>query len=52
MDIQKHARDIVYRQGGIAKSADFVAEGISAVKVVALCDEGLLKRVKIGRAHV
>ncbi len=48
MDIQKHARDIVYRQGGIAKSADFVAEGISAVKVVALCDEGLLKRVSHG----
>ena len=48
MDIQKHARDIVYRQDGIAKSADFVAEGISAVKVVALCDEGLLKRVSHG----
>ena len=46
MDIQKHARDIVYRQGGIAKSADFVAEGISAVKVVAL-ERAMMKSIPL-----
>lgn len=48
MDIQKQAKDIIYQQGGIAKSADFVAAGISAVQVVSLCNEGFLERVRHG----
>lgn len=48
MDIRKQAADIITRQGGIAKSADFVAAGIAAVQVVSLCREGYLERVRHG----
>ena len=48
MDIQNQVKKIIIQQGGIAKSADFVATGISAVQVVSLCNEGFLERVRHG----
>ena len=48
MDIQNQAKSIIIQQGGIAKSADFVAAGISAVQVVSLCNVGFLERVRHG----
>ena len=45
MNIQHRVNKIIVQQGGIAKSADFVAAGIPAVQVVSLCNEGLLQRV-------
>ena len=48
MDIQNEVRNIIVQQGGIAKSADFVAAGISAVQVVSMCNEGFLERVLHG----
>ena len=45
MDIQNQVKNIIIRQGGIAKSADFVAAGIPAVQVVSLCNDGFLERV-------
>ena len=48
MDIQGQAEKIIRQQGGIAKSADFAAAGISAVQVVSLCNEGFLERVRHG----
>ena len=48
MDIQNQVKNIIIQQGGIAKSADFVAAGISAVQVVSLCNEGFLERVRHG----
>lgn len=48
MDIQNQVKNIITQQGGIAKSADFVAAGISAVQVVSLCNKGFLERVRHG----
>ncbi|HNZ63380.1 MAG TPA: abortive phage infection protein [Bacillota bacterium] len=48
MDIQERAIEVINQQGGIAKSADFVVAGISAVQVVSLCNEGFLERVRHG----
>lgn len=48
MDIQNKVKKIVLQQGGIAKSADFVTAGISAVQVVSLCNDGFLERVRHG----
>ena len=48
MDIRKQAEEVVVGNGGIAKSADFVAAGISAVEVVNLCNAGILSRVRHG----
>ena len=45
MDIQNQVKNIIIQQGGIAKSADFDAAGISAVQVVSLCIEGFLEHV-------
>lgn len=48
MDIREIAKEVVARNGGIAKSADFVAAGIRAVDVVNLCNAGYLDRVRHG----
>ena len=48
MDIQNQVKNLIVQQGGIAKSADFVAAGISAVQVVSLCNDGFLERVRHG----
>ena len=48
MDIRGIAKEVVARNGGIAKSADFVAAGMRAVDVVNLCNAGYLDRVRHG----
>lgn len=48
MDIREQAKEVIVSKGGIAKSADFVAEGIKAVDVVNLCNAGFLERVRHG----
>ena len=48
MDIQNQVKNIIIQQGGIAKSVDFVAAGISAIQVVSLCNVGFLERVRHG----
>lgn len=48
MEIREQARAIIQQHGGVAKSADFVAAGISAVQVVNLCNAGYLERIRHG----
>ena len=48
MEIRKQARKVIINKGGIAKSADFVDAGISAVDVVNMCNAGYLNRVRHG----
>ena len=48
MDIQKQVKEVIINNGGIAKSADFVAAGIRAADVVNLCNAGMLSRVRHG----
>ena len=48
MDIREIAKEVVARNGGIAKSADFVAAEMRAVDVVNLCNAGYLERVRHG----
>ena len=48
MEILNQVKNIILQQGGIAKSADFVTAGLSAVQVVSLCNEGFLERVRHG----
>ena len=48
MDIQKQVKEVINNNGGIAKSADFVAAGIRAADVVNLCNAGILSRVRHG----
>ena len=48
MDIRTATKNVIEHNGGIAKSADFVAAGIRAVDVVNLCNAGFLNRVRHG----
>ncbi len=48
MDIRKQVKEVIANNGGIAKSADFVAAGIRAADVVNLCNAGILSRVRHG----
>ncbi len=48
MDIRKQIKEVIINNGGIAKSADFVAAGIRAADVVNLCNAGILSRVRHG----
>lgn len=48
MDIKTVVKQVIAERGGIAKSADFVAAGISAVDVVNLCNAGYLNRIRHG----
>lgn len=48
MDIRKQVKEVIITNGGIAKSADFVAAGIRAADVVNLCNAGILSRVRHG----
>lgn len=48
MGIRESAREVIESNGGVAKSADFVAAGICAVDVVNLCNAGYLNRVRHG----
>lgn len=48
MDIRGKAKEVIANNGGIAKSAEFVAAGIKAADIVNLCNEGFLDRVLHG----
>ena len=48
VDNRMLAKQIIIEKGGIAKSADFVAAGISAVDVVNMCNAGYLDRIRHG----
>ena len=48
VDIRKQVKEIIINNGGIAKSADFVAAGIRAADVVNMCNAGILSRVRHG----
>lgn len=48
MDNRKKVKEVIVNNGGIAKSADFVAAGIRAADVVNLCNAGMLSRVRHG----
>ena len=48
MDIREQVKEVIINNGGIAKSADFVAAGIRAADVVNLCNAGFLNRVRHG----
>lgn len=39
---------VIINNGGIAKTADFVAEGIQNYEVAALCKEGYIERIRRG----
>ena len=48
MEKQELAKKVIKKCGGIAKSSDFVASGISAVDIVNLCNKNYLYRVRHG----
>ena len=48
MDSIQKVNDIVVDNGGIAKTSDFIAQGISAKEIIKICNEGYLTRVRQG----
>lgn len=48
VDIRTIAKQVVIAKGGIAKSADFVAQGIRSADVVNMCNAGYLDRIRHG----
>ena len=48
MDKKKLAQKVILNKGGIAKTADFVLEGIKSYEVAAFCKEGVIKRIRRG----
>ena len=42
------ARKVILNKGGIAKTSDFVLEGIKNYEVAALCKEGVIERIRRG----
>ena len=48
MDKMNAVKNIIKNNGGIAKTADFVAEGLSNYDVANLCKEGYIARVRHG----
>ncbi len=48
MNLRERAKEVIINNGGIAKSADFVAAGIRAADVVNMCNAGYLDRVRHG----
>lgn len=48
MDKKTHAQKVILNRGGIAKTADFVLEGIKNYEVAALCKEGVIERIRRG----
>lgn len=41
-------KKVIVKNGGIAKTADFVASGLSSYDVANLCKKGLIKRIRHG----
>ena len=48
MDKMNAVKNIIKNNGGIAKTADFVAEGLSNYDVANLCKEGYIARIRHG----
>ena len=48
MSLRERAKEVIISNGGIAKSADFVAAGMCAADVVNMCNAGYLDRVRHG----
>ncbi|HIR41046.1 MAG TPA: type IV toxin-antitoxin system AbiEi family antitoxin domain-containing protein, partial [Candidatus Egerieicola pullicola] len=48
MDKKETIKNIIDNNGGIAKTADFVAEGLTNYDVANLCKKGYLERVRHG----
>ena len=48
MDKKETIKNIINSNDGIAKTADFVAEGLTNYDVAKLCKEGYLERVRHG----
>ena len=48
MDKMKAIENIIKNNGGIAKTADFVAAGLSNYDVATLCKEGYIERIRHG----
>lgn len=48
MKIRELVKNVIEKRGGVAKSSDFVENGISAVDVVNLCNANYLYRVRHG----
>lgn len=48
MDTIQIVNDTVVANGGIAKTSDFIAQGINAKEIIKLCNEGFLTRVRQG----
>lgn len=48
MNLRERAKEVIMSNGGIAKSADFVAAGMRAADVVNMCNAGYLDRVRHG----
>lgn len=48
VDIKTVVKQVLIENGGVAKSADFVAAGMRAVDVVNLCNAGYLDRIRHG----
>jgi predicted transcriptional regulator of viral defense system len=48
MNLRGIAKEVIVREGGIAKSADFVVAGLRSTDVVNLCNAGFLERVRHG----
>ena len=46
------ARKVILNKGGIAKTSDFVLEGIKNYEVAALCKEGVIERIRRGFYHL
>ncbi len=48
MEKKQIVRDIIVSNGGIASTADFVAEDISRYEVASYCKDGVVKRIRRG----
>ncbi|MDE7018505.1 MAG: type IV toxin-antitoxin system AbiEi family antitoxin domain-containing protein [Lachnospiraceae bacterium] len=48
LDKRELARKVILNKGGIAKTADFVLEGIKNYEVATFCKEGVIERIRRG----
>ncbi|MGB4985004.1 MAG: type IV toxin-antitoxin system AbiEi family antitoxin domain-containing protein [Erysipelotrichaceae bacterium] len=48
MDNKNIAKQVLIKMNGVAKTSDFIANGISAQEVTKLCNKGLLERIRHG----
>ena len=48
MNKKEIAQKVIENRGGIAKNADFAAEGIKNYEVAALCKDGFIERIRRG----